>query len=221
MAVLYNFPSSAFFGKSIPKEKIYAHAAVSNRTKEYFIKDVKKITWSYKLAPETINLPARKGVSEIQALTIELKTGRLRPEVLRTIDRTIPSPILFILSFENQSRYAAAYKRRSEADNSKWVVSAYFETVWMNNDTADRIELPVVLDMAALYRAILENIVPVPIRPGERIRDFIERVERLQVLERDASRIMQRLQKEKQFNRKVEINRQLKRIQKEIEQIKQ
>lgn len=219
MSALYNFPEKAFFGKVLPKEKIYQHASISSRVKEYFVRDVKKIIWSYKLAPETINLPARDGINEIQVLTIRLKAEKFHHDVLRIIDKNIPTPVLFTISFRARSRYVAACKRRSEADRDKWVISSHFQTDWID-DSAPRAELPVVLDMASLYRAILENILPIPARPQESLRDFVERAEQIMILERDAKRLRHKMNKERQFNRKVELNRQLKKINREIEHLR-
>jgi peroxiredoxin len=83
LAVLYNFPDKAAFGKIIPKSKIYEHANPSGKVKELFVKEIEKIKWAYKLAPETLNLPERDGVREIQVFSISLKTGTFHNEVLQ------------------------------------------------------------------------------------------------------------------------------------------
>ena len=104
MRALYNFPKAAGFGRMLAKSKIYAHATPSSKVKELFVKEIEKITWSYKLSPTTINLPASEGVQEIQVFTISLKTGKLSPDVLHTIDKAIPSPILFELKYGGKTK---------------------------------------------------------------------------------------------------------------------
>jgi len=215
----YTFPSNAAFGRVLPKNKIYEHASPSTRIKELFVRDVEKITWGYKLSPETINLPAKDGVQEIQIFTITLKNGKLNHEVLQTIDKAIPSPILFIVSFDTQIRYVAAYKRPSEADKNKWVVSSYFETDWENENT-ERIELPVVLNLGALYRAILKDIIPLSVRKNEPLEALVARLDLLRIKERDMARIQARLKQEKQFNRRVKINAELRKLNQEIRGLK-
>ena len=64
------------------------------------------------------------GVEEIQVFEIALKTGELREDVLRTIDRAIPSLLFFELTFEGQVRFTAAYKRLSEASTRQPVVDS-------------------------------------------------------------------------------------------------
>jgi len=219
MSFLYDFPKKTFFGRVLPKSKIYEHASPTPSVKDLFIREVDKIIWSYKLSPETINLPAKGYVQEIQIFTIALKTGTLKHEVLQAIDRAIPSPIFFALSFEHKIRYIAAYKRRNEADQSKRVVSGYFETNWLPDDTG-RVALPVVLDLGGLYHTLLRGILPLPSRQNETIDELVSRVEKLRLKEREAVKAEVRLKKEKQFNRKVEINAELRSLKQEIEALK-
>jgi len=60
---LFNFPPQAKVGRVLPKSKIYQHGRVSVALRERFVRQVEQITWQYKLAPETINLLARGGVT--------------------------------------------------------------------------------------------------------------------------------------------------------------
>ena len=219
MKSLYNFPKAAAFGKMLAKSKIYEHATPTSKVKELFVEQVEKITWAYKLSPATINLPASDGVQEIQVFNVTLRTGALASEVLQTIDKAIPSPILFILSYKGKCRYVAAYKRPSEADKTKWVVSGYFETEWMS-DSQEKKELPVVLNMAALYHFFLKAIIPLPFRQGEALSELVQRVDQLRTKEREAGKLESRIKNEKQFNRRVELNRTLNALKQEIENLK-
>lgn len=218
MNFLFTFPPNAAFGKVLPKGKIYEHASPSASVRELFIREVDKITWSYKLSPDTINLPARGGVQEVQVFTIGLRSPSLSQKVLATIDKAIPSPIFFVLSFDDQVCYVATYKRPSEADKSKWVVSSYFESDWMAVETESR-PLPLALDMGSLYHQLLKQLIPLQAREGESMEALVERCERLKKLEREVERTQSRLNGEKQFNRKVEINAELRKFKLELEEM--
>ncbi|SFM80803.1 DUF4391 domain-containing protein [Methanolobus profundi] len=219
MNVLYAFPEQAKFGSVLPKSKIYEHASPTSRVKDMFVKEVEKITWTYKLSPSTINLSASTGVNEIQIFTIILRTGIISEDVLRTIDKAIPSHIIFHLNYREKSKYMAGYKRPSEADSNKWVVSSYFETEWMD-DNSEKTALPVVLNMGALYQAILKDIISLPFRKSETLEELVKRMDTLNVKEREAARIDSLIKKEKQFNRRVELNRSLNELKQEIEDLK-
>lgn len=219
MSLLYIFPKAAGFGRMLAKSKIFDHAPVSGKVKELFVKEVEKIMWSHKLSSATINLPASAGVQEIQVFSILLRSAHLSLEVLQTIDKAIPSPILFELKFGGKIKYAASYKRPSEADKSKWVVSSYFLSEWRNED-GHATELPVVLNMEALYQSLLANLSPIPFRKGEKLGDLVSRVDLLRVKKHEAEKLKSWIKKEKQFNRRVELNRTLNALKQEIENLK-
>lgn len=219
MNTLYSFPKAAAYGRMVAKGKIYEHATPTKKVKELFITQVEKITWSYKLSPATINLPASASVEEIQVFSVRLRTGDLAHEVLQTIDRAIPSPILFELKFNGKTQYVGAFKRPNEADKSKWVVSSYFQSVWMD-DEVKRVNLPVVLNMGALYQALLTALSPLKPRKDETLNNLIARVDLLRVKERDAEQFKKRMKIEKQFNRRVEMNQALNELKTEIERLK-
>lgn len=215
----YAFPKAAAFGRMIAKSKIYEHAAPNTKVKDLFVREIEKITWAYKLSPATINLPASNSVQEIQVFSISLRTGELSPDVLHTIDKAIPSPILFELKYDSKTKYAASYKRPSEADKSKWLVSSYFLSGWMTDDSPAS-ELPLVLNMGVLYQSFLTRLSPLPFRQGEKLDDFVARVDLLRVKERESEKLESRIKKEKQFNRRVELNRILNALKQEIETLK-
>ena len=148
---LIAYPKKAAFGRVLPKNKIYEHSGANTRLKELFVEQVEQIVWQYKLAPETINLPARPGVPEIQIFSIQLKSTELHEDVLRCIDGAVQFPILFELNQgqgdQAKTQVVAAYKRPSEADASRWVLSSYFTSNWMPAATA-RTAMPLALDMA-------------------------------------------------------------------------
>lgn len=215
---LFAYPQKAAFGRILPKTKIYQYAGASTAMKDLFVRQVDQIAWAYKLAPETINIPATKAVPEIQIFTIALKTGELKQDVLRCIDKAIPFPILFELSYDGKVKMAACYKRPSEADSMKWVLSGYFETPWLAAGTP-RTALPIMLDLGTLYAELLRAVIPYPAKQGESLADHIARVDTIRVRQQEIAKAEARLAKEKQFNRKVEINQEIRTLDSEIERL--
>lgn len=167
---LYSYPKSAEFGRVVPKNKIYEHTSLSSAVKQLFVGQVEQIVWQYKLAPETVNLKASKAVPEIQVFSIALKGGELKTEVLRCIDQAIPFPILFELRYDEKTMSIAAYKRPSESDSGKWVISEYFDGGWISPQIAQiRADLPLVMDLGQLYERLLDGLMPYPARSGEKL----------------------------------------------------
>jgi hypothetical protein len=215
---LFNFPPQAKVGRVLPKSKIYQHGRVSAVLRERFVRQVEQITWQYKLAPETINLPARSGVAEIEIFDIALKTETLDEDVLRAIDRAIPLPIVFQLHQGQRTRMVAAYKRPSAAEAGKWVIDAYFAGTWQPADAA-RQPLPIALDLYSLYEQLLRSLLPQAARPGESLPEQVERLTRLRSRQNDYNKLEARLHKEIQFNRKVALNAELREVKTEIDRL--
>ena len=212
---MFAYPKQAEFNRVVPKNKIYAHAKPSKRVRELFVSEVGEILWKYKLSPETTNLPARHGITEIEVFEIALRTPELDEAVLQAMDRAIPFPLLFQFTHGDQIRFAASYKRPSDADSSKWVIEASFQTE-PQPLAAERPPLPVALDLAGLYEHIVRRHIPLPQRKGESLRDHVTRYASIQTKIRESQALEARLKKEAQFNRKVEINAALRALTQEI-----
>ena len=205
MTTLFAYPPNAAFGRVLPKSKIYERTQPSTAVKELFVRQIEQIAWQYKLAPETINLQATAAVPEIQIFHIALKTGELKPEALRHIDQAIPFPLIFELHHEGNVKGIAAYKRPSEADATKSVISPYFATDWLPQGTP-RQPLPVVFDLEVLYAQLLAPLLPFPPRQGESLQEQVARMAAIAQVQRELERCEAQLAKEKQFNRKVAMN---------------
>ena len=213
--VLFDYPKSASFGRVLPKNKIYEHASPSTAVKELFVQQIDQIVWQYKLAPETINVKGTAAVAEIQLFRIALKTGDLKAAVLHCIDQAIPFPIIFELHYAERVKTMAAYKRPNEADRAKWVVSDYFESDWLPK-ASPRAPLPLVLDLDGLYAHLLTPLLPFPPHPGEALPAVVARMGLIRTKQRLLEKCAARLRQEKQFNRKIPINAELRALQQEI-----
>ena len=221
-AAFFDYPKAAAFGRVVPKSRIYAHAGVGTALRDLFVTQVDQIVWKYKLAPETTNLAATKAVSEIQVFGVSLRSGKFDEEVLRTIDRAIPFPLIFELSWMGKRKAMAAFKRPSDADSTKWVVSGYFATDWAPDDAARR-PLPIALNLGGLYDDLITALMPKAAmeaeRAGEDIQARVARMEAIRAKAREVDRIKARLAREKQFNKRVAINAELRAARQELERL--
>jgi hypothetical protein len=221
-AAFFDYPKAAAFGRVVPKSRIYEHAGVGTALRDLFVTQVDQILWRYKLAPETTNLASTKAVSEIQVFGVSLRTGKLDEEVLRAIDRAIPFPLIFELSWAAKRKAVAAFKRPSDADSTKWVVSGYFSTDWAPDDE-ERWPLPVALNLGGLYDALIMALMPNVTVDGDRAAEDIQtRVARMEIIRaktREVDRINARLAREKQFNKRVAINAELRAARQELERL--
>lgn len=206
-AVLFDYPTQAAVGNIIPKTQIVARARARG-LRDRLSAEVAEVRWAYKLARISLNLVASPDLSEFQIFRITLKPGIkiIAESLLHAIDQAVPSPIAFEIVAGSKICTVAAYKRVNEADVTKQVLGDYLWGDWLPQD-ASRQPLPVVLDVAGLYRELLRSLIPLSARPGESLRDQLDRLAMVRAAERECARLEVQLNREKQFNRKIEINR--------------
>ncbi|MBB1514266.1 DUF4391 domain-containing protein [Tessaracoccus sp. MC1627] len=216
--ILYRWPEAAKFGRRVPKEKFYEHGAVNTAVREKFVSGLQRITWAYKLAESTINLPATSAVPEVQVFTLEAKTDDISEVILTTIDKAVPFPIIFeitrSITEQPEVRTVAAHKQLGAGAPK---LSAYYSTGWQPGD-AQRQPLPTAINLPALYAALLQPLTPITARPGEEMSDVADRLAAVRRLEREVASLERKLRTEPQLNRKIELRRTLKMKQHELEQ---
>lgn len=218
MADLIQWPETAKVDRVIPKERLYAEASAGTVLKQRFVDEVQRVRWAYKLGEESLRLAPGETVIEIQVFVVDLKGSSLDNSVLASIDRAIPSQIIFELRRQDglwiEQSMAAAYKRAGGGTKG----TDYFRTSWIGSDQP-RIPLPAALDMDGLYRRLLSRLLPHPIRPFEGLSDALDRMRRIRGLTREISTLERHMRTEVQFKRKVELRSELRVKQTELHEL--
>lgn len=213
--LLYRWPVAAKFGRTIPKIKFYEQGTVSTAVRDKFVAEVQRITWAYKLAESTVNLPGSQEVPEIQVFQVAAKGADVTEPVLTAIDKAVQTPIIFeVTNADGRIRTTAAFKLVSGLSPK---LDAYHTTGWLA-EGAERQPLPTSLTLPALYTALVQSLTPLPSRVGEEPADAAARLQTVRALEREIAALQRKLRTEPQLNRKVELRRSLKAKQAELEQ---
>lgn len=217
---MFGFPDATEFNKRIPKQKFYKNMDLTPALKRAFVKQISVIYWRNKLAATTLNLAAGQNVVEIEVFEVQLSVSQLDEAVLRQIDRQIPYHILFILTYEGKAQAWIGYKEAAASGSNAFKVGRYYHTDWMTEtDMQFRID---GLSMDAVYENLVRQIAGDALQSdsGESLRASVERDEKRQQLEKQIVALESKILKEKQLNRQVEMNAELKRLRKELEAIK-
>jgi Domain of unknown function (DUF4391) len=210
---LYRWPEAARFGRVVPKSKFYEQGTVPATVRERFVSEVQRITWAYKLAENTINLPGTSVVPEIQVFGIDAKGRDVAESILAAIDKAVNTPIIFEV---NRGERAVRHTRMIAAHKAPSIGTAklgsYHSTEWFQHN-AERQPLPTAIDLPALYARLIESLTSLTARPGEDATEIAARLESIRKLEREIAALERKLRSEPQLNRKVEIRRTLKNKQ--------
>ena len=208
---MFCFPLSTEFNKRIPKQKFYENIEVSLAVKRIFVEQIRIIYWRNKLAAATLNLAAGDAVTEIEVFEVKLNAPQLDEAVLRQIDKAIPYHILFVLTYEGKAQAWIGYKEASSGGNA-FKVNRYYHTDWMPEN-----ELQFMLgglNMDAVYESLVRQIAGERLQAlsHESLKESVGRDEERRRIEKQIAALENRIHKEKQLNRKMELNAELKKL---------
>lgn len=217
---LLGLPNSTEFNKRIPKQKFYEHLSVTPAIKKVFTEQIKMIYWRNKLAATTLNIAAGEQVTEIEIFEVRLNSPGLDENVLCWIDREIPYHILFLLEQGGKYQAVMGYKEAVTSEKTAFKVERYYYTKWMPEE-----ELPIHIDglnLDIVYENFVKQIAGDSLSGKENttLKESVERQKKCEQLERQIVRLESFIKKEKQLNRQIEMNVELKRLRNEVKRIK-
>ncbi|MGI2295668.1 DUF4391 domain-containing protein [Paenibacillus sp. GXUN7292] len=216
--MMLQLPTSTLVNRKIPKNKFYEKLHANQHLKELFTEQVESIIWKHKLSKETIRLEPKDDIEEVQVFEIHLKERTYSLDLLRSIDKAIPYPILHVIIYEDQVKLAIAYKERNQTDDNRSVVRSYHESEWQ---PVEDVKLNIVqgLDLKAVYENIIRQLLPINSKPDIELTAVLERQASIDKLTLECQRLESKIRSEKQFNSKVELNMELQRKRKQLNQL--
>ena len=213
---MLGFPVSTEFNKRIPKQKFYDNLDVSPTLRRVFVDQIRIVYWRNKLAATTLNIAAGESVTEIEVFEVRLNEPKLDEAVLKQIDKEIPYHILFILTCDGKAQAWIGYKEAAASGSNAFKVNRYYHTDWMPEDELQlRID---GLNMDTVYESLVRQIAGDKLQAdsGESLKESVARDEKKKQLEKQITALERKMRREKQLNRQMEINAELKRLRKEI-----
>ena len=199
---MFELPKKCYVNKFLPKKIFYEKVGVSSGIKDEFVNLVDRITWLYKLSPETIGILKTDSIEEIQIFQIDVKEKKVPMSVIKTITKGVQYKILFLIKYNDEFCYSIK-------------VDDIYTTEWNDN---------IMFDFNAINLEIVyENIVKAIIKEQESSKKFDEIIDNknaLSNLDKRINQLRQKVKNEKQFNKKTELNIELNKLLKEMEALK-
>lgn len=160
---MITFPEHAKVGRIVAKERFYS--GIDTATKNLFQNEIARIVWEYKLAPNTINLPAKKWPEEIEVFRVSIKNSEVPEKVLKAIDSAIPYPILFLIEKGTIEKAIICHKSQNQKDQNSAKVDTYFDTGW-NDDKLAGVRID-GLSINAVYENFLRQVAGDRLMPND------------------------------------------------------
>lgn len=211
---MLNLPASAAFNRRIPKQKFYEELPLTPAMRRVFVGQINAIWWRSKIAPATANLAPGRTVTELEVFELQLAQPSLDEGVLRVIDKRIPYPILYLLTCDGRCQAWIGYQPAGQAG-----AQVYYHTAWQPQEDL-MLELR-GLDTDAAYENFVRQIAGGALNApaAEPLQQSIARDQRRRALEKQITVLQNKIRREKQLNRQVEINTEIKQLRKELESL--
>ncbi len=203
-----NLPKDCLVNKFIPKNTFSNKTTLTSRIKDDFTQSIQKITWRYKLSPETLSIPVSWTVEEIQVFEIELKEKSIPQNVLRVIDKLIPYPILYIFSYDDNFAYGITLK---DDPNKSYYFSEWNEPIEFDFHA---------INLEKVYQNIIKKFIRQVSTESMSFTEVVATDKKISTLSAEILALKNKIQAEKQFKKKVSLNLLLKKKEKELQSLK-
>lgn len=226
-------PSSCEINQIIAKDLFYSQAQLTNKEKDLIKMNISRITCLYSLKPATINVKAYKDplreYEELLVIQLAVREDRSLDRLAEILMRTIPYPMLLFATWEEKIKLYAAHQRTNQNDPTKNTIEEVVATDWVMEDSSlfERLNITkmrfrnlyALYDdfVSAVYAFKAEEILnhPADITPEE-ARELTLTIQRL---DEEMTSLKGKLKRETQFNRKMELNIQMKKLEQQRQQL--
>jgi len=222
-----NIPIQCEIDKTIFKKTFYENAPLTKTDKALFTDSISKITWLYCLNQDTLNVIPYKTTEreyiEIEVIEVELAEEKGIKRIAEIVMRAIPYPMMLFFKLGDKFQLYLSHQRFNFADNSKITLDKFESTEWFDCNISlwDKLDFKGfrytnffdmysdIIDAVSLYNAI--SITQDDITP-EQARELLRRNAEI---ENQLALLRAKLKKATEFNRKMEINMEIKWLEKE------
>lgn len=205
---MINLPEKTTVNKFIAKTAFYNKLNIATSVKNEFVDYIEKIVWKNKLSEDTIGITKTEDVEEIHIFEISLKVKNLPNNAIKSMLKAIPYPVLINIKYKDDFCYAVALYENKR-----------FQNLFLS-DWNDKIEFNFSgLNLKTIYEKIVKSILRQNDN-GENLENIIEKTMSTNILEKEIKQLQSKIKSEKQFNRKIELNRLLNDKTNELEVIK-
>ena len=199
---MYGLPQSTEIKKQLPKKAIYAKFNMPTSQREHFDADIARIDIEVGVSKATVPALAEgEEIKEFYVLGIQLKRKVYDPKNILMLTKLLPHKMVFSLHYEDEIQFAIYHTKLITSD-------------WKQTDEATLSLSGLNLD--AVWDNIVTHIGRIKISEGNTLAEQIKVEEMRTKVKAQIASLTQRLNKEKQFNRQMEINAEIKSLRKQL-----
>ena len=148
-----HLPKSTEINKFVAKTNFYKRANITPKIHDFIEQQLDRITWVNKVAPTTMNISSGD-VVEFQVFHIQLKTPDLDNVVPIFIQKSVPYPILFVISGARGVRVIAVTKN---ADSKPVIIATDWQpslSLELKGNSTDSLYKNYLLQLSPSFAAV-------------------------------------------------------------------
>ena len=213
------FSEKTKLNKIMPKAKFVKLAELSTTVRNEFNNNVDRLRLANILRQDTTNIPKGKTVVEINVFEFQLKEKIVSDNLIKEIDSAIPNHIIFLFVCNDMAQIAISYKEKLTTSIRNKVIKIY-KTDWVNIES---LSLDVNgLDLDAVYNNFITQISAGKIEINEEtsIKTAVEKSVEIEKLQRKIEQLKNKIKREPQFNKQLEMKKDLKILENNLEDYK-
>lgn len=237
-------PEKGISNKTIFKKIFFENADLDATDKRALNDDVSKIIVRYSLEPINMNIQAyadsEREYLRIPVIEVHLKSISRLKRIDKFIHKSLFDPLVIVFSFADTIAISVADKRINQADKSKWVTHDAWITAWFNPDAPNEAQQKFMKDLTiknlsfvnfyAFYTDIKNRIIALntsdrsgsySLTSGDGAINRAESLRELDKLEQVKAELQNKLYKEKQMGRQVEMTNKIKKYADQINGLKE
>lgn len=199
---MIELPKECIVDKFIPKKIFYEKVNLSTNLKQEFVDKLDKIYWKYKISEDTLNISKTENVEEIEIFELTLKEKVNCQNIIKVITKNIPYIILFEICYNDEVQYAIKYNDDIYFTNWNEKINFNFNGI----------------DLNVVYENIIRSVTNIS-EQNNNINVELEKSKKLKEIQRKIERLEGKIKTEKQFNKKVELNKNILELKKQKEEL--
>ena len=199
---MIELPKECIVDKFIPKKIFYEKVSLSTNLKQEFVDKLEKIYWKYKISEDTLNISKTENVEEIEIFELTLKEKVNCQNIIKVITKNIPYIILFEICYNDEVQYAIKYNDDIYFTNWNEKINFNFNGI----------------DLNVVYENIIRSVTNIS-EQNNNINVELEKSKKLKEIQRKIERLEGKIKTEKQFNKKVELNKNILELKKQKEEL--
>jgi hypothetical protein len=234
-------PKETQLHKRLYKNQFDDHPHLSKLEKRLLIEEIDTIYWENTIKPSTIAIASflteEVDFSEVEVFIVNLKTQNKREAIHTVLQKAIPYPLFILFQHQEYCSFSLVQKRINQNDSDRVVIEGEYNTPWIETNRLTSKEESFTQDLSiqnhpySTFDKLFEYWKKAIVGYNLSLKMDSERntlqtqnqellLNEINILELSIKTLKTALKKEKQLNRKVELNVKIKKAENELKCLK-